>query len=110
MAPSLQGTQPSGSPFRHRAFAVIWTATLVSNIGWWMYSAACGWLMVRLSPAPLVVALVQVANTLPGFLFAIPAGALTDIVDKRKFLIVGEVAIAVVATLFAVLVWLHLFT
>jgi MFS family permease len=101
---------PQGSPFRHRTFAVIWTATLVSNIGWWMYSAACGWLMVRLNPAPLVVSLVQVANTLPTFLFAIPAGALTDIVDKRKFLIIGEIAIAVVATMFAVLVWMHLVT
>jgi MFS family permease len=102
-------TQP-GSPFRHRTFAVIWTATLVSNIGWWMYSAACGWLMVRLNPAPLVVSLVFVANTLPTFLFVIPAGALTDIVDKRKFLIMGEIAIAVVATMFAVLVWRQLVT
>jgi MFS family permease len=100
--------KPSGSPFRHKTFAVIWTATLVSNIGWWMYTAASGWLMVRLNPAPLVVSLVQVANTLPMFLFAIPAGALTDIVDKRKFLIGGEIAIAVVATVFAVLVWQHL--
>lgn len=100
----------SGSPFRHKTFTVIWTATLVSNIGWWMYTAASGWLMVRLNPAPLVVSLVQVANTLPMFLFAIPAGALTDIVDKRKFLIVGEIAIALVATVFAVLVWRHLVT
>lgn len=89
---------------------MIWTATLVSNIGWWMYTAASAWLMVRLNPAPLVVSLVQVANTLPMFLLAIPAGALTDIVDKRKFLIVGEIAIAVVATAFAVLVWQHLVT
>ncbi len=89
---------------------MIWTATLVSNIGWWMYTAACGWLMVRLNPAPLVVSLVQAASTLPTFLFAIPAGALTDIVDKRKFLIFGEITIAVVATAFAVLVWRHLVT
>lgn len=89
---------------------MIWTATLASNVGWWMYTAACGWLMVRLNPAPVMVSLVQVVNTLPMFLFAIPAGALTDIVDKRKFLIVGEIAIAVVATVFAVLVWRHLAT
>jgi len=49
-----------------------------------------GWLMISLNSAPLVVSLVQVANSLPMFLFAIPAGALTDIVDKRKFLIAGE--------------------
>ena len=110
MTPNPRPTKLSATPFHHKTFAVIWTATLVSNIGWWMYTAASGWLMVRLNPAPLVVSLVQVANTLPMFLFAIPAGALTDIVDKRKFLIIGEIAIAVVATLFAVLVWQHLVT
>jgi MFS family permease len=89
---------------------VIWTATVVSNVGWWMYTAASGWLMISLNSAPLVVSLVQVANSLPMFLFAIPAGALIDIVDKRKFLIAGEISIAVIATVFAALVWLHLVT
>ena len=79
------------APFRRPAFAVIWTATLVSNVGGWMYSAASGWLMTSLNPDPLIVALVQAASTLPIFLFAIPAGALADIFDKRKFLIVVEI-------------------
>jgi len=30
------------APFRDRAFAVLWTATVVSNIGTWMQSAAAG--------------------------------------------------------------------
>jgi MFS family permease len=98
------------SPFRHRAFRVIWTATLAANIGSWMYSAACGWLMTSLAAAPLMVALVQVAAMLPVFLFAIPAGALVDIVDKRKFLIFGEICIAIASCLFAAVVWFHLVT
>ncbi|HWE07558.1 MAG TPA: MFS transporter [Rhizomicrobium sp.] len=110
MPPSSPRAKLPGSPFRHKAFAVIWTATVVSNVGWWMYTAASGWLMLSLNSAPLVVSLVQVANSLPMFLFAIPAGALTDIVDKRKFLIAGEISIAAVATAFAALVWLHLVT
>ncbi len=44
---------PSWGPFRHRAFAVIWTATVVANIGGWMYNAASGWLMTSLNPDPL---------------------------------------------------------
>jgi MFS family permease len=91
-------------------FAVIWTATLVSNIGGWMYSAACGWLMTSLNPAPLTVSLVQVANSLPMFLFAIPAGAMVDIVDKRRFLLVGEICNTAIACVFAALVWFHLVT
>jgi len=30
------------APFRQSAFRVIWAATLVANIGGWMYSAASG--------------------------------------------------------------------
>src|SRR6516225_10009050 len=94
------------APFRHAAFAVIWTATLVSNVGGWMYSAASGWLMTSLNPDPFIVALVQVADTLPICLLALPAGALADIFDKRKFLIVVEVLTTVVSAIYAVIVGL----
>jgi MFS family permease len=100
----------SFAPFRHPAFAVIWTATLVSNVGGWMYSAACGWLMTSLNPDPFLVALVQAASTLPICLFALPAGALADIFDKRKFLIVVEILATVVSAIYAVMVGLGLAT
>jgi MFS family permease len=96
--------------FRHPVFAVIWTATLVSNVGEWMYSAASGWLMTGLNPDPLVVALVQTATTLPVFLFAIPAGALADIFDKRKFLIVFEILNTALCAVYAAMVGLGLAT
>jgi hypothetical protein len=92
------------SPFRHPTFAVIWAAGVVANIGSWMYTAAAGWLMTSLDPDPLIVALVQVATTLPMFLFALPAGALADILDRRKFLIFIEVATTAISAIFAVLV------
>jgi MFS family permease len=89
---------------------VIWTATLVANIGGWMYSAASGWLMTDLDPNPLIVSLVQAATTLPLFLFALPAGALADIFDKRRFLIVFEMVATTVSAIYAALVTLHLAT
>lgn len=98
------------SPFHHTPFTVIWLATLVANIGTWMYAAACGWLMTSLSPEPLMVSLVQAAATLPVFLLAIPAGAVIDIVDKRRFLMLGEAGTALSASVFAALVWFHLVT
>jgi MFS family permease len=112
-APAHAAASASASawaPFRHRTFAVIWVATVVSNIGGWMYSVASGWLMTSLDADPLFVSLVQVANNLPMFLFAIPAGALVDIVDRRLFLIIGETAVTVTSAAFAALVWLHLIT
>ena len=57
-----------------------------------------------------MVSLVQVATSLPMFLFAVPAGALADIVDKRRFLIVIVVATTGVSAMIAALVWLNLVT
>ena len=96
------------SPFRHKLFTVLWIGTVVSNIGTWMQNAAAGWLMTSLSPAPLDVALVQAASTLPMFLFALPAGALADIVDRRRLLIAMQVAAAGLSVLFAVAMMLGL--
>jgi MFS family permease len=93
-------------PLRNRAYAVLWTATVVTNIGWWMYTAAAAWLMTDLSMDPLMVSLVQVSSSLPMFLLALPAGALADVVDKRRFLIWAESAIVVISAAFAALVWL----
>jgi MFS family permease len=96
--------------FRHPVFVVIWTATLVSNVGSWMYGAASGWLMTSLNPDPLIVSLVQAAATLPVCLLAIPAGALADIFDKRKFLIVVEILTTAVSAVYAAIVGLGLAT
>src|SRR3954463_10943545 len=106
-------TQPLTSalaPFHHRLFSTIWIATVASSIGGWMSSAASAWLMTSLRPEPVMVALVQAASTVPMFLLAIPAGALADIFDKRRFLLFGEVSITITATVFAAIVWLDLAT
>ena len=60
-------------PFKYTAFTVIWTATVISNIGGWMQSAAAGWLTSRLNADPRMVSLVQVAAILPMFLLGLPA-------------------------------------
>jgi len=98
------------APFRVRVFAILWMATMVSNIGGWMYGAAAGWLMTSLTKDPFVVSLVQVASSAPLFLLALAAGALTDTVDKRRLLIWGESATAVISAIFAAAVWLNLIT
>jgi len=94
------------SPFRYTIFSVLWAATVLSNVGSWMQNAAAGWLMTSLSPQPFEVALVQAATTLPMFLFSLPAGALADIADRRRFLIAVQVAAVAIAALFAIFVWL----
>ncbi len=98
------------SAFRHPVFRYLWIATVVSNIGTWMYNAASAWLMTNLNAEPLVVSLVQVANSLPLFLFALPAGAWADMVDKRRFILWLEILTTVFSAVFAVLVTLHVVT
>ena len=75
-----------------------------------MSSAASGWLMTSLDSTPLIVALVQVATSLPLFLLAIPAGAFSDIVDRRKYLLAGELCIMATCIAFAALVTRHMIT
>ena len=65
---------------------MLWIATIVSNIGGWMYSAAAGWLMTRLTTDAFLVSLVQVANSAPLFLLALAAGALSDVVPPHGVL------------------------
>jgi MFS family permease len=98
------------SPFQHAAFSVLWTATVVANIGTWMYNAAAGWLITMLTPDPLVVSLIQVATSVPMFLFALPAGALADILDKRRLLLTAVIGLLCVSTAIAALVSLNLVT
>jgi MFS family permease len=92
------------APFQHRIFAMLWLATVVSNVGGWMYSASSSWLMTNLDASPLMVSLVQATNALPMFLFAVPAGALADIIDRRRFIIVLEILIFIGSAIFAAMV------
>ena len=96
------------APFRHATFRWLWLATVAANIGAWTYNAAAGWLMTSLDSHAVMVSLVQVAASLPMFLFALPAGALADIIDRRRFILVLEVAAAVASAIFATLVSLDL--
>ena len=91
------------SPFRHRAFALLWAATLISNVGTWMHDVGAGWLMTTLNSSPAIVALVQAATTAPIFLFALFAGALADRVDKRRFLLIVNLVLTGVTAAMAVL-------
>ncbi len=93
----------SFAPLRQPVFAVLWAATVLGNTGSFMRDVASSWLMTDLSAAPAAVAMVQAAGTLPIFLLAIPAGVLSDILDRRKFLIAIQLLLTSVSILLMVL-------
>ena len=98
------------TPFRHGAFAVLWGAALLSNVGGWMHELAAGWLMTTLVPSPAWVAMVQAATTLPVCLLALPAGTLADRMDRRHLLIAARGAMLLIALLLGLLVLWHAIT
>ena len=89
------------APLATPLFRALWIATIISNIGTWMNDVGSSWLMTSLSPSPLWVAMVQAATTLPMFLIALPAGALADVVDRRKLLLASQLFILVGAAALA---------
>jgi MFS family permease len=68
----------------------MWLAQFVSNVGGWMQTVGAQWLMLSLTTAAAPVALIQTAASLPVLLFAVPAGAVGDLVDRRRFLLVAQ--------------------
>lgn len=89
---------PGGfAPLKIPVFAVLWGATVLGNVGSFMRDVASSWLVTDLSSNPSAVALMQTAATLPVFLLAIPAGVLSDILDRRRFLIFVQILLACVS-------------
>ena len=76
---------PALAPLHGRTFRMLWLAWLAANMTMWMNDVAAAWLMTKLSPSPLMVALVQTASTLPVFLLGVPSGALADTLDRRRY-------------------------
>ena len=98
------------APFRHRVFRWLWIASLASNIGTWMHGIGAAWLITDLTTSAGVVSLLAFASAAPTFLLALPAGALTDVFDRRRLLLVAQVWMAVVAAVLAVVAYLGLAT
>ena len=98
------GPTPWLGAFSHPAFAIVWTASTFALLGIAMYDTAAGWLMTTLDLDPFDISLLHAATTLPIFLFTLPAGAITDIVDPRRMIIAVSYAIAALMAIFAAIV------
>src|ERR1700723_2414901 len=90
-------------PLRSSTFRNLLIANVVSDVGTFMQSVGAAWLMVSLNAGPMYVALTQTASALPFFILALPAGAIGDIVDRRKLILLTEIWMVVVAVVLAVM-------
>ncbi len=86
-----------------KLYRALWIATTASNIGTSMQNVGAAWLMTSLTPSPLTVALLQTATSLSIVLLALPGGALADVFDRRRLLLVAQYFMLVVAAILAIL-------
>jgi MFS family permease len=90
-------------PLRHAVFRWLWLASLSSQLGTWTQNVGAVDLMALVAPTALLLSLVQTATSLPGLMLALPAGALADIVDRRRLLMAASAWMCLVSALLAVL-------
>ncbi|MGB8965365.1 MAG: MFS transporter [Candidatus Cybelea sp.] len=93
-----------------RPFRAVWIADFVSNLGFFAQGVGAGWLMTSLTTNAPIVSLVQAASSLPLFLFAIPAGVIADVVDRRRLIRMTNVTLAVLVGILALLTAKHVVT
>jgi MFS family permease len=90
-------------PLRHRDFALLLSASLVSNIGTWMETVAVGALVTGITGKAVWAALVAAATFLPIGVLSPIGGALADRLDRRRFLIATNLFEASLAAILTVL-------
>src|SRR5437868_13281512 len=95
------------APLREPLFRSLWIAAVVSYTGTWMQNVGAGWLMTQLTTSPLMVGLVQAAAAIPVFLVVLPAGALADMVDRRRILLFTQGWMVVAAAALGLLTLFH---
>lgn len=95
------------APLVEPLFRSLWIAAVVSYTGTWMQNVGAGWLMTQLTTSPLMVSLVQAAVAVPVFIAVLPAGALADMVDRRRLLLFTQGWMIVAAATLGILTLFH---
>ena len=76
-----KNTKPLGANYLR-----LWLASIVSNFGDGLATVAYPWLASSVTRSPLHLAGIAIATRLPWALFTLPAGVITDRVDRRKLI------------------------
>jgi MFS family permease len=109
-APLASGMGKTLSVFRQRAFLLFWIGTFVSNIGNWTENAAQSWAVTSQSAGnphqALLVEVLQFADFCPVLLLALVAGAISDRVNRKIWLIILQSAACVLGAGLAVAAFL----
>ncbi|MDO9638350.1 MAG: MFS transporter [Pseudotabrizicola sp.] len=92
-------------PLKHRTYRRLWAATTMSSLGTLIQAVGAAWLMTSLTPSQTMVSLVQASNTLPIMAFSLIAGALADTHNRRRILILAQMAMVLASAGLAIAAW-----
>ena len=98
--------------FRNRSFTFLWLGQLVSTIGNALTSLAASIVVFRITGSALSVGLMLIATSAPTLLFGLIAGVFVDRFDRKRIMIIADIARAVVVILIPILLpygmaWLY---
>jgi len=89
--------------FRHRNYRLFFSGQLVSLMGTWITNVTQGWLVYHLTHSPLLLGVVSFAGQVPVFFLAPFGGMISDRLDRRRMLIVTQIAAMLQSTALATL-------
>src|ERR1700758_4623365 len=107
MSKSLKNTS-TFTALRNPVFRKLWFASVLSGTCVAAHDCAATWVMYKLSASAFFLSLMSTVASLPFFLFTLPAGALADIVDRKRIMYVMNIWLAISAAGLAVFGWLNL--
>ncbi|WP_051797355.1 MFS transporter [Catenuloplanes japonicus] len=88
------------SPLRiSRDFRLIFTGATVSGFGSFISFVTIPWQVAQITNDPLLVGLLGLCELVPLIVMSFVGGALADYVDRRKLVLIGEVALSALALL-----------
>ena len=96
------------SSLQHPNYRLWFTGQVISIVGTWMQATAQGFLVYELTQSAAFLGIVGFASGVPSWLFTLFGGVIADRVDRRKLLIIAQVAMMVLAFLLAFLVFTDL--
>ena len=91
------------TPLRHRDFRLLWTGMTVSLVGDGIFLVAMAWQAYELWNAPAALSLLGIGMTIPTIAFLLPAGVLSDRLDRRSLMLCADLGRAVVIAALAIL-------
>jgi MFS family permease len=83
----------------------LWSSSVVSNLGDGVAMIAYPWLASAITRNAVLIALIAVVQRLPWLLFTLPAGVITDRVDRRKLMIWMNVLRTIITVIVAIVVF-----